>query len=81
MEITIWTIIIFAILLVHLFFAFTSSVEVVQYPLFTTQQRIVWLLILWLMPIIGQIAVNKRIGLKGGTLEGDGSSHIAGGDD
>lgn len=48
---------------VHLFLAFFASLEVADYPLFSTGQKVLWQSIVWLLPILGTLLAHKKLGL------------------
>lgn len=44
-----------------------STAEVVEYPLFSRRERVVWFLLLWLLPYAGVLLVHRKLGLGWGS--------------
>lgn len=73
--------------IIHFFTAMLATFEVADYPLFTIKQKIVWQLVLWLVPILGALLVHNKLDLanKGGSgiggtgTGGEGTSGGGGG--
>ena len=51
-------------LLAHVFLAFFSTIETIDYPLISKFRKLGWLVFVWLVPIVGTIWVHKQLGLK-----------------
>ncbi len=67
-------------LLAHVFLAFFSSIETINYPLISKSRKVSWLAFIWLIPIVGSIWVHKELGFKWGSgSSGGGDPTIAGG--
>ncbi len=54
-------------LLLHLALAFFASMEVANYPLFKFKQKILWQIIVWLIPILGTFLLHRKIELGWGS--------------
>jgi len=73
----------------HFFLAILDTSEVADYPLFNLKQKIMWPLILWLLPVIGTLLVHKKLnlgwrarsGTKGDVTTGGYGSEGRGGSD
>ena len=61
---TIATIILTILLVFHLPIAFFASKELNDYPVWNKNKKIKWLFIVWFLPIIGSVVVQKKIHLE-----------------
>ena len=48
----------------HIFLGVYLTTEITDYPLFNTGQKVIWLVVVWVLPIIGIIVASRKIGLK-----------------
>ncbi|MCK5664444.1 MAG: hypothetical protein KAI17_13225 [Thiotrichaceae bacterium] len=78
---TIVTIILTLLIVFHLPIAYFASKELNDYPVWNKNKKIKWLFIVWLLPIIGSVVVQKKIHLEcsgsettGGTMLDPGTS-------
>ena len=68
-------------LLLHLALAFFASMEVTNYPLFKSRQKVLWQIIVWVIPILGTFLLHKKIKLGWGSGESSngGDNYTCGG--
>jgi uncharacterized membrane protein YgcG len=65
-----------------LIFNALATPELCDYPLFSTRQKIFWMLFLWLVPYAGFLLVHKKLGLGWGSGKDTGGGdtiNLAGG--
>ena len=60
----------------HLPIAYFASRELLDYPLWKNNRKIVWLFIVWLTPIIGSVLVHRKLGLVASGTESSGGGTI-----
>ena len=74
---TIATIILTILIVFHLPIAFFASKELNDYPIWNKNKKIKWLFIVWLLPIIGSVIVQKKIHLERSGSETTGGTMLA----
>ena len=49
-----------------------ATSEVLEYPLFSTLEKVFWFLLLWLLPYAGVLVAHRRLGLGWGSGKDSG---------
>jgi len=64
------------VLVFHIPLAFFTSKEIIDYPLWSKTEKVIWLIFAWLVPFIGFKKVHKKLNLKikGGNTDGGDTS-------
>ena len=66
-----WTLLML-VAIAHFFLAMLATSEVANYPLFNLKQKVIFQLILWLIPIAGTLFIHKKLGIGWGGGSGSG---------
>ena len=48
-------------------FDFLATSEVIEYPLFSLREKVLWFSLLWLLPYVGVLLVHRKLGLGWGS--------------
>lgn len=65
------------IALAHLFMAYFISIELSDYPLLNKSKKVLWYLIIWLLPVVGPLLAYRKLNIKSGSPASAGGTNQA----
>lgn len=63
--------------LAHLFMAYFVSIELADYPLINKFNKLIWYVIIWLLPVVGTLLAYRKLRIKFNARVSTGSASQA----